>query len=72
MDISETLRDPIGAAVFAAIATAGYIHVKARMNNEGKLETSAYVKPAILVAILVYVIISNGIGARESISSDPY
>ena len=72
MDISETLRDPIGASLFAAIVTAGYIHMKSRMNNEGKLETSAYVKPALLNAIMVYMIITNGIGGRETISADPY
>ena len=72
MDISETLRDPIGAAAAAAIITAGYIHVRARMNNEGKLEMNAYTKPAALNALMVYFIMVNGAGTREKISSDPY
>ena len=72
MDISESLRDPFGAALIAGCVTAGYIHVKARMNNEGKLELSSYTKPAILNGILVYFIVSGGIGAKEKISADPY
>jgi hypothetical protein len=72
MDISESLREPFGAALIAACATAGYIHIKAKMNNEGKLELSSYTKPAILNGILVYFIVAGGIGAKEKISADPY
>lgn len=72
MDISEQLRDPFGAAMAAAIITAGYIHVKAKMNNEGKLQPAQYTKPAILNAIMVYFIMMNGIGTREKISSESY
>tara|TARA_R110002073_G_scaffold40478_2_gene114670 strand:+ start:46 stop:264 length:219 start_codon:yes stop_codon:yes gene_type:complete len=72
MDISESLRDPFGAALIAGCVTAGYIHAKAQMNNEGKLELSSYTKPALLNAIMVYFIVSAGIGAREKISVDPY
>jgi hypothetical protein len=72
MDISESLKDPFGAGLIAACATAGYIHFKAQMNNEGKLELSSYTKPSILNAILVYFIVSAGIGAKEKISADPY
>ena len=35
-DLSEYLRDPMGAALIAALVTAGYIHAKAHLNNEGK------------------------------------
>ena len=72
MDISDYLRDPLGAAVFGAAVTAGYIHCKARMNNEGKLPTSAYTKPAVLNGFLVYFIVLNGLGTRETISADPF
>lgn len=72
MDISETLRDPFGAAVAAGIITAGYIHIRANMNNEGKLQPAAYTKPALLNALMVYFIMVNGIGTREKLSSDPY
>lgn len=72
MDVSDSLRDPVGAALAAAAITAGYIHLKAKMNNEGKLPTSTYTKPAILNAIMVYFIVSCGIGSRETISSEPF
>ena len=72
MDIGEYIRDPFGAAIFAALATAGYIYVKAKMNKEGTLQISQYVKPAILVALLVYFIVSNGSGTREKLSTEPF
>ena len=68
----EQLRDPTWAAVAAGVITALYIHGKARLNNEGTLTTSAYAKPAALVAILVYFIVSNGIGRVEQISTAPF
>ena len=71
-DLSEYLRDPMSAAVIAAALTAGYIHVKAQLNNEGKLELNKYTKPAALNAILVYFIVSQGLGQREAISNEPF
>ena len=71
-DLSEYLRDPMSAAVIAAALTAGYIHVKAQLNNEGKLELNKYAKPAALNAILVFFIVSNGLGQREAISNEPF
>jgi hypothetical protein len=70
--MDEYFRDPASAAIIAAAITALYIHGKARLNDEGTLKTSAYAKPAILNAILVYIIVSNGIGKRETISTDPF
>jgi hypothetical protein len=72
MELSDYLRDPMSAALVAAIITAAYIHVKAQLNNEGKLELNKYTKPAILNAILVFFIVSNGIGQREVISNEPF
>jgi hypothetical protein len=72
MELSDYLRDPINAALIAAALTAGYIHLKAQLNNEGKLELNKYAKPAALNAILVYFIVSNGIGQREAISNEPF
>jgi len=72
MDISEQLKEPFGAAVFAGAVTALYIHMKAKLNNEPTPQTSAYTKPAILVAVLVYYIVSSGVAAKETISSDPF
>ena len=72
MELSDYLRDPVNAALIAAALTAGYIHLKAQLNNEGKLELNKYAKPAALNAILVYFIVSNGIGQREAISNEPF
>lgn len=72
MDISDSLKDPLYAAGFAGCVTVGYIHVKARMNNEPKLKPSQYCKPAILVGMLVYFIVQSGVAARETISTEPY
>jgi hypothetical protein len=71
-DLSEYLRDPMGAAIIAALITASYIHLKAHLNNEGKLELNKYTKPAVLNAILVFFIVSNGLGQKEAISTDPF
>ena len=72
MELSDYLRDPINAALIAAALTAGYIHLKAQLNTEGKLELNTYAKPAALNALLVYFIVSNGIGQREAISNEPF
>ena len=72
MDVGDYLREPTGAAVAAALITAAYIYAKAKMNNEPTPPTSSYTKPAILNAIMVYFIVSGGIGAKERISSDPF
>ena len=72
MELSDYLRDPASAALIAAGITAAYIHLKDNLNNEGKLELNKYTKPAILNAILVFFIVSGGIGQKESISSDPF
>ena len=72
MELSDYLRDPVSAALIAGAITAGYIHVKAQLNNEGKLELNKYTKPAVLNAILVFFIVSNGLGQKEAISTDPF
>ena len=72
MDISEQLKEPTGAAIFAGIVTALYIHFKAKLNDDPTPQTSAYAKPALLVAILVYYIVSTGVAAKETISTDPF
>ena len=71
MDISEQLKDPMWAALFAAVVTAVYVHVKNQMNAGDKLPVSAYAKPASLVALLVYFIVFSG-SNREKISTEPF
>jgi hypothetical protein len=72
MEISEYLRDPVSAALIAGSVTAAYIHLRAYLNNEGQLELNQYTKPAVLISILVYFIVSGGIGRKETISSEPF
>jgi hypothetical protein len=72
MELSDYLRDPVWAALIGGLITAIYIHAKAQLNNEGKLKMAQYTKPAALNAILIYFIVSNGIGQRESISTEPF
>lgn len=72
MELSEQLRDPVSAALIAAGITATYIHLKAYLNNEGKLELNKYTKPAVLNAILVFFIVSGGLGKKEAISTEPF
>lgn len=72
MELGDYLKDPVYAALFAALVTAGYIHVKAKINNESELKPSEYMKPGALVGILVLFIITYGIGGREMISKEPF
>lgn len=70
--MDQYLREPFGAAVIAAGATIAYIYAKAKMNNEGKVKNSDLFKPAFLVALLVYFIVSQGQGSHEPISREPF
>lgn len=72
VELAEYLREPFSAAMFAAAVTAIYVHVKAKLNNEGQLPLHAYTKPAVLNAILVYFIVSNGLALKEPISTEPF
>ena len=72
MELSDYLRDPMSAALIAGGITAAYIHLKAQLNNEGKLELNKYAKPAVLNAILVFFIVSQGMGKKEVISNEPF
>jgi hypothetical protein len=70
--LSDYLRDPAWAALFAAAVTISYIYAKSHMNNEGQPKTSTFAKPASLVALLVYFIVSQGVATKESILTDPF
>ena len=72
MELSETLRDPMGAAMVAAGLTAAYIYLKQQLNNEPQKELNAYLKPAVLNAVMVYFIRDQGISQREMISTEPF
>jgi uncharacterized membrane protein YphA (DoxX/SURF4 family) len=57
--MDQYFREPFSAAAIAAAVVVGYIYIKAKMNNEGKIKNSDYFKPAFLVGVLVYLIVSQ-------------
>ena len=65
-------REPVTAGLIAACVTMGYIHIRASLNNEKSLPNSAYFKPAFLVGLLVYIIVHQGNGHQETISTTPF
>jgi hypothetical protein len=62
----------MSAAVIAAVITAGYVYARGKMNGEEKLKNSDYMKPAFLVAILVFFIVQQGNGQGPAMTSEPY
>ena len=70
--MDQYFREPMSAAAIAAVAVGAYVFIKAKMNNEGKLKNSDYFKPAFLVAILVYFIVSQGQGDSGPIMKEPF
>ena len=65
-------RQPWSAALIAAAATMVYIFGKNKMNGRNNVPNSEYAKPAFLVAVLVYLVVSQGCGQRESVSLEPF
>ena len=72
MELGDYLKDPVYAAIFAALVVAGYLHLKNKMNNEPEMKPSEYMKPGALVGLLVWFIVAYGIGGRETISKEPF
>jgi hypothetical protein len=66
----EILRNPIVAAAIAALITYIYLYIKNQVNNE-YMSNSDYVKPSILNAIMVYMIVYYGASTRV-IPKEPY
>jgi hypothetical protein len=65
-------REPMSAAAIAAVITAGYIYAKGKMNGEEKMKNSEFIKPAFLVALLVFFIVQQGNGQGPAMASEPY
>ena len=63
--MDQYLREPAGAAVIAGAVTMAYVYGRAKMNGEHKLKNSDLVKPAFLVGLLVYFIVSQGQGYSQ-------
>jgi uncharacterized membrane protein len=70
--MDQYFREPTSAAVIAAAAVMAYVFIKAKMNNEGKLKNSDYFRPAFLVGVLVYFIVSQGQGDSGPIMKEPF
>jgi hypothetical protein len=70
--MDKYFREPLSAAAIAGAITAGYVYFKNKMNGQGKLKNSEMMKPAFLVALLVYFIVSQGVGQGDAVSKEPY
>lgn len=70
--MDQYFREPFSAAVIAAAVVMAYVFFKAKMNNEGKVKNSDYFKPAFLVGVLVYFIVSQGQGDSGPILKEPF
>ena len=70
--MDKYFREPMSAAVIAAAITAAYVLGKAKMNGEKKVKNSEMMKPAFLVGLLVYFIVSQGIGQGDAMTKEPY
>ena len=65
-------RQPLSAAVIASAVTMAYLYGKNKLNGRTQVPNSEYAKPAFLVALLVYFLVSQGSGHRESVSLEPF
>lgn len=70
--MDQYFREPFSAAVISAAVVVAYIYLKSKMNNEGKTKNSDYFKPAFLVGVLVYFIVSQGQGESGPILKEPF
>jgi predicted nucleotide-binding protein (sugar kinase/HSP70/actin superfamily) len=66
----EILRKPIVASIVAALITYIYLYIKNQVNDE-YMTNSDYMKPAVLNAIMVYMIVYFG-ASRPVIPIIPY
>jgi len=70
--ISDSLKNPLIAALVGGIITMVYIQLVARLNREAPPRNADMIKPAILNAILVGFIVYMGISQREEIYETPF
>jgi hypothetical protein len=62
----------MSAAAIAAAVVVAYVYLKSKLNNEGKMKNSDYFKPAFLVGLLVYFIVSQGQGDSGPVMKEPF
>jgi len=70
--MDQYLRQPVTAAAIAGAVAVAYLVAKNKLNGKANAPNSEYAKPAFLVAILVYFIVAQGSGHRESVSLEPF
>jgi uncharacterized membrane protein len=70
--MEQYFQEPTSAAVIAAAVTIGYVFIRSKMNGDQKIKNSEYFKPAFLVGLLVYFIVSQGQGSHGSVSKEPF
>jgi len=70
--MDQYFREPMSAGVIAAAVVVAYVYLKSKMNNEEKLKNSDYFKPAFLVGLLVYFIVSQGQGDSGPVLKEPF
>jgi len=70
--MDQYFREPMSAAVIAAALAVGYVYLKSKLNNEEKLKNSDFFKPAFLVGVLVYFVVSQGQGDSGPVLKEPF
>jgi uncharacterized membrane protein len=70
--MDQYFREPMSAAVIAAALAVVYVYLKSKLNNEEKLKNSDFFKPAFLVGVLVYFIVSQGQGDSGPVLKEPF
>jgi uncharacterized membrane protein YphA (DoxX/SURF4 family) len=70
--MEQYFQEPTSAAVIAAAVTMGYVFIRSKMNGDGKIKNSDYFKPAFLVGLLVYFIVSQGQGSHGQATKEPF
>jgi len=66
------MRKPFSAALFAGAVTAAFVYFTTPKTEKDKIKNSTYMKPAFLVALLVYFIVYYGNAKFETISKEPF
>jgi len=70
--MEQYFQEPTSAALIAAAVTMGYVFIRSKMNGDGKIKNSDYFKPAFLVGLLVYFIVSQGQGSHGQATKEPF
>jgi len=70
--MEQYFQEPTSAALIAAAVTMGYVFIRSKMNGDGKIKNSDYFKPAFLVGLLVYFIVSHGQGSHGQATKEPF